>query len=268
MPRRYLTDLFPALIPLRQAQRRAFCLLGMRLDPRRYAGTQWGAELPRTVYHYSCPLYNPDTGFDMVYQRNKVHNLRLAAKKLDGLRLAPGETFSFYRAVRGADRETPYREGLVELNGRLTTEVGGGLCMLSNLLFWTLLHTPLTVVERHGHREKDFPEPESDAVRGVDAAVAEGWLDLKLRNDTEAVYQIGVDFEGECIVGRVYAAQAAPETTVFNGPVVYRRERGAVWELAPVLRRSGDGPEETLYVNRCRIGYELPEGTEIEEVKA
>ena len=62
MPRKRLTQLFPALIPLRQAQRRLFCLAGMRLDRRRYAGTQWGAVLPQRVFAYSSPLLNPDTG--------------------------------------------------------------------------------------------------------------------------------------------------------------------------------------------------------------
>ena len=48
-----------------------------------------------------------------------------------------------------------------------------------------VLHTPLTLTERHGHQVKDFPEPPSDAPLGVDATVAEGWLDLRVRNDTE-----------------------------------------------------------------------------------
>ena len=59
---------------------------------------------------------------------------------------------------------------------------------------------------------------------------------------------------------------------VFNGAVEYRRERGAVFEYVPVRRErlalSGRILEEDmLYVNRCRIGYALPEGTEIEEEK-
>ena len=52
------------------------------------------------------------------------------------------------------------------------------------VIFWLFLHAPLTILERHGHDRKDFPEPPSDALLGVDATIYEGWLDLKVRNDT------------------------------------------------------------------------------------
>ena len=82
MPRKRLTQIFPALIPLRQKQRRLCCLAGMALDHRRYASARSPQQLPVTVYQQTMPLRNPDTGFDMVYQENKVYNLRLAARQL------------------------------------------------------------------------------------------------------------------------------------------------------------------------------------------
>ena len=97
-------------------------------------------------------MYNRSTGFSMMYQKNKVFNLKLAAATMDKLVIRPGETFSFWQLVRYADRDTPYREGLVEIDGKLTTRPGGGLCQISNLLFWMFLHTPLTIVERRGHQ--------------------------------------------------------------------------------------------------------------------
>ncbi len=69
------------------------------------------------------------------------------------------------------------------------------------------LHTPLTLTERHGHQVKDFPEPPSDAPLGVDATVAEGWLDLRVRNDTEVTFQIAISFDQAHITGRVYTAR-------------------------------------------------------------
>ncbi len=266
MRRKRLTERFPRLLPLRRRQRRLCFYLKMALDRNRYARRRQAERLPCLLFESRCPMVNRATGFALRYQENKVFNLRLAARRLDGLLIGPGETFSFWQALRGADRETPYREGLAEVNGRLVTEYGGGLCMLSNLLFWVLLHTELTVLERHGHREKDFPEPESDAVRGVDAAVAEGWLDLKCTNNTAKVYQLAVAFEGGDIVGRVYGARPAAPCRVYNGAVRYVREQGTVYEEAEVRRRQG-GREEFLYRNRCRIGYPLPETAEIEEGK-
>ena len=104
-------------------------------------------------------------------------------------------------------------------------------------------------------------------MRGTDAAVAEGWLDLKFRNDTGRTYQLELGFEGGDILCRVRADAPCANLRVFNGPVRYRREADGIWEEVPVLRQGETGPEELLYTNRCRIGYELPAGTVIEEAE-
>lgn len=271
MPRKRLTEKFPALIPLRQAQRRLCFYMKMALDGQRYALCQAGETLPLAVFSHSVPLYNRDTGFPMVYQENKVYNLRLAAAKLDRLLIRPGETFSFYRAVRDADRETPYKDGLIVVNGRLTTAPGGGLCQLSNLLFWLFLHSPLTIVERSGHREKDFPDL-GDQPAGVDATVAEGWLDLKVRNDTNETFQLALSFGEDTVAGTLRAdRETGVEYRVGNRDLRYCRQNGSVYEEVDVLQRMlsrATGEllgERLLYRNRCRIGYPLPAGVVVSE---
>lgn len=261
--RKRFTELFPFLLPLRKWQRKICFYAAMNRDGARYCREQRPMFLKELEFETSCPMINDKTGFALEYQQNKVFNLRLAARTLNGLVIKPGETFSFWQAVRHADRRTPYKQGLAEINGQLRTEYGGGLCMLSNLLFWLLLHTELTVAERHGHREKAFPEPPSDAPLGVDATVAEGWLDLKFKNDTGKKFQLEISFDEQRIYARVYSDHAPAQVPVVeNGPVRYLREAGEIFEYAPVLR-SG----ELLYTNRCRIVYTLPEGTKIEEEK-
>ena len=272
MSRRRITQIFPFLLPLRQRQRKACYYARMRLSRTRWAGTVSDHRLPHEVCSRTETMVNPHTGQPIVYQHNKAHNLRLAAKKLDGLLLRPGETFSFYRAVRGADRDEPYRDGLTVVDGRLITAPGGGMCQMSNLLFWLFLHAPLRVVERHGHRVKDFPDPPSDAPRGVDATLYEGWLDLKVLNPTETTYEIRLDFADGALVGRLLADRDDGLTLeVRNGEVAYVRRGGEIYEEADVLRRvldrrTGDClREETLYRNVCRVGYDLPAGTPVRE---
>ena len=270
MPRKRLTQIFPALIPLRQKQRRLCCLAGMALDHRRYASARSPQQLPVTVYQQTMPLRNPDTGFDMVYQENKVYNLRLAARQLQGLLIRPGETFSFCWAVRGAQRGAPYRDGLSIVNGRLTTAPGGGLCQMTNLLFWLFLHSPLTLVERSGHREKDFPDLGSQPA-GVDATFSEGWLDLKVRNDTRQTFQLNIAFGEDSITGIIRADQ--PDGVAYqicNRGRTYRRDQGGIYQEVDVVQRrlsrvTGELLEERLlYHNRCRIGYPLPAGTVVQ----
>lgn len=272
MSRKRLTQVFPWLLPLRIRQRKFCFYRNMKKDKNSYAATLRQDPLPVELYASSCPMYNPDTGFDMIYQENKVHNLKLAAKTVDGLLIRPGETFSFWNAARFADREIPYREGLTEIDGKLTTTKGGGLCMITNLLFWVFLHSPLTIVERHGHPRKDFPEPPSDAPLGVDATVAEGWLDLKVRNDTKRTFQIGVTFDETHITGTLRMEQdEGISYRVYNGPVTYERQNGTVIESVDVIRerisreRGEVLTQKVMYCNQCEIGYELPAGTLIVE---
>ena len=107
MKRKRVTELFPFLIPLRTKQRKFCFYLGMRLDKNTYCKARLEGALPYVVFEDSSQLYNTETGFDMVYQENKVFNLKLAAKELNGLLIRPGETFSFSQAIRYADRHTP-----------------------------------------------------------------------------------------------------------------------------------------------------------------
>jgi vancomycin resistance protein VanW len=272
MARKYITQIFPWLLPVRKKQR-LFCFYAkLDLDGNRYASKQSEILLPHRLFETGSALYNPDTGFDMEYQENKVFNLKLAAAKLDKLVIAPKETFSFWKAIRYADRHTPYKDGLTVIDGVLTTSPGGGMCQMSNLLFWLFLHTPLTIVERHGHDMKDFPDPKSDAPAGVDATVSQGWLDLKVRNDTDASFQISVDFDAEHIIGRIYTDTDTGRTyRVENGQPLYYRRNGSVFEEVDVnqsvlSRKSGEClSSKTLYRNKCKIGYQLPAGTPIQE---
>ena len=119
MPRKRITQVFPGLLSLRRKQRIACFYLGMRLDAKQYAAKKSDVLLPHLVFASACPMYNPDTGFDMVYQENKVFNVKLAASQLEGALIRPGETFSFWKYVHAADKHIPYKNALAELNGEL-----------------------------------------------------------------------------------------------------------------------------------------------------
>ena len=264
MARKRVTQIFPWLLPLRRKQRALFFYTQMRFDKNRYAKKQEPSMLAHRLFTSSCPMRNTQTGFDMIYQENKIHNLKLAAAKLNGLIIEPGETFSFWLCVKDADKETPYKDALSELDGRLTTEYGGGLCMISNLLCWLFLHTPLTITERHGHGKKDFPEPPSDAPMGVDATVAEGWLDFKVTNHTDQKAQLSLTFDEDNIIGAVYMEHDPHRTwKVMNKDLLYYRTQGKVYEEVDVVQQVYDDHgfllmEKRAYRNRCEIGYALP----------
>lgn len=269
MSRKRLTQIFPWLLPWRKKQRRWFFYLKMRFDKRRYAKTlATDKTLPYQLFSSSCALYNHSTGFSMTYQENKVFNLKLVAKQMDGLLIYPGETFSFWQLARYADKHTPYKDGLTVENGKLIVSPGGGLCQMSNSLFWLFLHTPLTIIERHGHGVKEFPEPNNDEIKGVDATIAEGWLDLKVTNNTDNTYQIRISFDEAQITTGIYSLHHPQlRYEVNNGELHYWQQGDTIQEEIAVVRQAYDYDsqepmgQELLYTNQCIITYQLPEGT-------
>ena len=117
-------------------------------------------------------------------------NLRLAAARLDGLVIRPGETFSYWRLIGKPSLRKGYREGMVLFLGRIGSDTGGGLCQLSNLIFWMALHSPLTVVERYRHSHDVFPDANRTQPFGSGATCAYPHRDLMLRNDTDQPFQL------------------------------------------------------------------------------
>ncbi len=271
MSRKRLTQIFPFLFPLRKWQRKKFFYFKMWADGYRYAQRKSEKILPNLVFETSIPMLNGNSGFDMKYQFNKVYNLKLAAKTIYKIIIEPEETFSFWQLVRRADRYQKYKDGLNVINGKTVASYGGGLCMLSDMLFWMFLHTPLTVIERHGHAALSFPSTTEDFPKGTDATVNEGWLDLKVCNKTDNTFQIEIDFDYNTMHGRIWAKNVVNiEYSVFNSTVTYRKQGEKIYQIASVCRMetdkdSGRKTERKLYVNQCQIDYRLPDNIKIEE---
>lgn len=146
----------------------------------------------------------------MELQRNKIVNLKLAVDKLDGVVLYPGETFSYWRLIGKPTRKKGYLEGMVLFLGRIGSDVGGGLCQLSNLIFWMTLHTPLTVVERYRHSHDVFPDAGRAQPFGSGATCAYPHRDLMIRNDTDQAFQLCLQV-GETHLEGAWRAARPPE---------------------------------------------------------
>ncbi len=263
MPRLRLTQRFPFLRPLRQAQRNAFFYAGMALDQNRYAASKAAHLLPFSVYAAKSRMVNENSGFPIHYQHNKVHNLRVASAPVDHLLIYPGETFSFWQLVRNADKITPYKDGLVLVNGAIVGEYGGGLCQLSNVLFDVFLHSPFALVERWPHAVETMAPIDPGTLAGVDATVAEGWKDLKVRNDTKNTFQLSVGFDDTFMY--IHLTTNRPVRYLWrpeNQRLVRTEQDGVITEEAEVWRvwkdkATGEESRELLYENRCVIEYPL-----------
>jgi vancomycin resistance protein YoaR len=110
----------------------------------------------------------------------RAFNLRLAASKLDGHVLLPGEELDFNAVVGPRDEANGYQVARVIAQGELVDGIGGGTCQISGTLHAAALFAGLTVVERYPHTR-----PSSYIKLGLDAAVVYPTMNLRLRNPYE-----------------------------------------------------------------------------------
>lgn len=165
--------------------------------------------LPCLIATHKTPLLRPLKNVDMWLQHNKVNNLKLAIDRINGLIIAPGQNFSFWYLVGKPTGKKGYLEGMVLCNGSFKPGIGGGLCQLSNLIYWMTLHSPLTVKERWRHNYDVFPDAGRTQPFGSGATVVYNYIDLQIYNDTDSDYQLVLRLDEEYLHGEWRSRQAA-----------------------------------------------------------
>jgi vancomycin resistance protein VanW len=171
----------------------------------RFAKTRRVQSLPHVHFSHSSPLLRELKDVDMQYQYNKIINLKLAVKSIDGIIIKPGETFSYWKLIGNPTAKKGYVPGMVLYNGTFRMSMGGGLCQLSNLIYWMTLHTPLTVVERYRHSYDVFPDSNRTQPFGSGATCVYPYRDLMILNNTDTVYQLILKVGKEKLTGEWHA---------------------------------------------------------------
>jgi len=166
-----------------------------------FAASRQAEALPYLCFAHQTPLVRKLRNVELWMQENKTVNLRIAAARVDGILLRPGETFSYWRLIGKPARRKGYLPGMVLRNGAFYAGTGGGLCQLSNLIFWMTLHTPLSVIERHRHGYDVFPDADRTQPFGSGATCFYPYGDLMIRNDTQQTYQLRVRVGAENLEG-------------------------------------------------------------------
>lgn len=259
-----LTEIFPFLLPIRKKQRRLFYDIQMFLDKNKYTKRK-GPVLEYEVCKVQTLMINKSSGQDILYQKNKVHNLKVVSKTMNKVLIYPNETFSFYYLSRKSYKYGKLKKGLEVINGKITHTKGGGLCHLSNLLYNAFLKSDLTVIERHGHLVKSFPNPDKNSLDGIDATISEGWLDLKVKNETKKVYQIIIYFDNDYMHAKILQNKKLEQTyEIENENINYIKENNELYKYVDVIKLTKKDnniiKKEKLYTDKILIGYELSKG--------
>lgn len=155
----------------------------------------------------------------------RVHNVGLAATRINGSLVPPGETFSFNEAVGEVSSQTGYQQAYVIKNGRTQLGDGGGVCQDSTTVFRAALNAGLPISERKAHAYR-VGYYEQDTKAGIDATVYAPSPDLKFINDTPAhlLIQAKADEPNRALTVEIYGTSDGRTSEIKNH---------VVWDITP-----------------------------------
>jgi vancomycin resistance protein YoaR len=150
---------------------------------------------------------------------NRRYNLTFGTNKLNGLLIAPGETFSLVTALGHIDQKNGWKSELVIKGTDITPEFGGGLCQVATTLFRAVLNAGLPVVERHNHSLRiRYYEPPV----GLDATIYEPKPDLRFTNDYQHYLLLQTAVDGDNLIYDFFGTKDG-RTVDIPDPKVYNR---------------------------------------------
>ena len=141
--------------------------------------------------------------------KDRTTNLKLAAEKINGTVLMPGETFSYNTVVGERTIAAGYKEAPIYQNGEVVDGLGGGICQISTTLYNAALFANLEIVERRNHQ---FVPSYANA--GRDATVVYGAIDFRFKNTRNYPIKIICTVSGGIAKCEMYGLKENPDYEV------------------------------------------------------
>ncbi len=152
----------------------------------------------------------------------RIHNVALAASRLNGVLIPPGETLSFNEVVGDISAATGYQSAYIIKDGRTVLGDGGGVCQVSTTLFRAALNAGLPIAERRAHAYRVHYYEEGGYKAGLDATVFSPSVDLKIKNDTPShiLIQTKTDTKNLTLTFELYGTHDGRSSEIYDH-VVY-----------------------------------------------
>lgn len=144
---------------------------------------------------YTNVLATFTTTYDAT-EKNRVQNLQTASSRCNDTIINPGEEFSFHKTVGTRTIANGYASAHSYAGGNVVNTVGGGICQISSTLYNIVLKTNnLEILERKAHGM-----PVAYAEPGLDATIAEGYIDFRFKNNRDYPIKISSKVEDGKVV--------------------------------------------------------------------
>jgi len=195
-----------------------------------------------------------------VRKKDRNVNIRIAAGKINGWVLMPGDTFSFNQVVGRRTIQDGYKEAPVFKNGKHDMGVGGGICQVSSTLYNASLFADLQIVQRHNHSM-----PVAYLPVGRDATVDYGSLDLVLKNNTSTPIALCSQYEAGKLTFKVLGKKdpsldvkiESSDSQTWSGPVKTVLDAKLPMGKKKVLEKGSSGRSIRMFRVVYRDGKEV-----------
>jgi vancomycin resistance protein VanW len=171
----------------------------------------------------------------------KLANIGLSAARLDGVVVAPGEIFSFWKLVGCPSAAAGFAIGRSIRSDLVGGEVGGGLCQVSGIAYEAGLRAGLVIIERHPHSRDLYSEEERFTPLGLDATVVWPNRDLRLLNMLAVPVQFRFSVRDLNIAASVHAPSPLDLATLEIERTVHEG-----WRQVRIVRRMTLGETEMI----------------------
>lgn len=138
--------------------------------------------------------------------RDRTTNLILAAQKINGTVLLPGEEFSYNKTVGERTIEAGYKMAATFSNGKVVDGLGGGICQISSTLYDAVVMANLQITKRRNHQFITSYLP-----GGKDATVVWGSQDFKFINSRKYPVRITMSVFGGTATAQVWGLKEEVE---------------------------------------------------------
>lgn len=240
---------------------------------KKYAKNQSDNKLSNRIKKHQSVLLKKLGDNNEQLQINKVTNLKIATQNINGILIKPGETFSFCKLVGRPTKFKGYLPGMELSFGKARAGIGGGICQISNLIHWLVIHSPLTVIERYHHSFDPFPDDGRVLPFGSGATVFYNYRDYQFQNNTEHTFQINLWFSDKCLEGELRVDEELDYSYhVFEKDHQFLKiedqfyRKNEIWRTKNLKFQSGKVIDtELLTKNFARVTYEPPDFIECDD---
>ena len=174
--------------------------------------------------------------------QKRTTNLRLAANKINGTVLMPGETFSYNKVVGERTIAAGYQEAPIYVSGKVVDGLGGGICQITTTLYNAVVYANLDIVERSNHQ---FVPSYAPASR--DATVVYGSIDFKFKNNRNYPIKIVCSVQNGIANFQIYGLKTDNDYEVTISNRVTGTTSNAIYSQAyKILKQNGQVVSSTL----------------------